>query len=180
MEIYMTKHKARPIALFTAIAVLSSLFAACTKPKASPEDILNLLTNEEAQLPTGRIYSSEAPEGSDGFLSEDILTVSYGFPESFDGLSSAAIRLSSYFHPCEFAVFLCKSANDAEDVALFCRNRIDTLRKYTSSSAELCSMSTEEYSRYINNAAVVISGRYVALIISSDTRALKRLFLRSV
>ena len=176
----MTKHRTRPIVLLVAIAMLSSLFASCTKQKASTDNIINLLTAEETNIPTGRIYSSEAPEGSDGFLSEDILTVAYGFPESFDGLSSAAIRLSSFFHPCEFAVFLCKSANDAEDVALFCRNRIDTLRKYTSSSAELCSMSTEEYSRYIDNAAVVISGRYVALIISSDTRAVKRLFLRSV
>lgn len=138
------------------------------------------LCESESGLPGGTLYSSEAREGSQNFLSYDILISAYLFPKDFAGLRSAAVWLPSQGYPYEFAVFICESNSAAEDVALFCRNRLDILNRYAAEAAAFCGMSYDDYVDHIRNAAVLKSGRYAALIISSDPDSAKRAFYSAI
>lgn len=166
--------RSKALAVFLTVLVLFAL-PSCGDSTTAPEIIDALLENEIAP-PACEKYYSDARIGSSSYLSPQLLSVAYGIPDGFDGIISAAVCLSSAGRPCEFAVFQCKSRAYTEDVALFCRGRIDSLKRNASSSAKFIGMTREDYLRYINNSAVVISGRWVALIISSDTQsALKAL-----
>ena len=160
----------------TAIALIFSIMLQSCSANPSPHDIVSALSANETSLPPGRIYYSEANEGSDGYLPSSLLSAVYGIPDGFGGIQSCAIRLSSFFHPCEFAVFLCDSPNTAHSVATFCRQRLDTLKRSALSSSSMCGMTAEEYLSYLENAVVLISGRYVSLIISSTPTSAKKAF----
>lgn len=163
------------LSLILVFAIAAAL-PSCAKVTPSPSDIVSALSAAEASLPNGMLYSSDAKEGEDAYLPPEMLSAAYGFPADFDGLVSAAIRLSSFCHPVEFAVFLCRSDNAAEDVALFCRVRLETLKSSASDAAAFCGMPADEYLSYLSHAAVIISGRHVALIVSSDPTAARRAF----
>ena len=63
---------------------------------------------------------------------------------------------------------------------LFCNQRIRSLMQNASLSAPLCNMSAAEYKEYISGAFVTVSGRYVALIISSDPDSARRTFIKAL
>ena len=155
-------------------------FSSCSSRPTSPQSIIRHLCESEVGLPSGSLYFSDAAEGSAKSLEKELLAVAYGIPIDFDGIESAAIWLSSVRHPCEFAIFLCKDANAAEDISLFCNQRIRSLMQNASLSAPLCNMSTAEYREYISGAFVTVSGRYVALIISSDPDSARRAFIKAL
>ena len=146
---------------------------------ASAESVAETLCRQEVGLPSGIIYTFNASEGATNFLSDDMLLGIYGFDRSLKGLTDGAVRFSSGFHPCELAVFVCEDFRSAEDIALHLKNRVALLQSNAARSAELCHMSEEDYREYTDRAAVIISGNYVALIISSDTPTAKRVFLRA-
>lgn len=164
--------------LLTVAIVL--LTVSCKSAPASPESAVRAMCAAEAMLPAGQIYHSDAPEGSPEYLPPELLASAYGIPKDYAGIEKAAVRLSGNGHPSEFAVFLCKDANTAEDVALFCRNRIASLALNSSFSSKLAEMSKEEYDGYLSSATVAISGRYVAFIISSDVPTAKKAFLKAI
>lgn len=172
----MIVSRLKMIAICTLCAVL--LLSGCAE-SATPEDLVRALVANEIGARDGRTYYFSASEGNDAYLSDDMLLSLYGFERELSGLSDGAIYLSGSFHPCEFAVFACDSTATAEDIALYLRSRLDTLDKNAAVAAPFCDMTVEEYRAYIENAAVVISGRYVALIISSDTPSAKKAFYRS-
>lgn len=161
--------------IFLTLIVLTS--SSCAGLPTPPKDIIDTLCLG-AELPSGTVYFTEAGDGY--VLMRELLAVTYGIPLDFDGIESAAVRLSSFKHPCEIAVFLCKSARAVEDISLFCSGRIRSLLDNASASSSLCEMSYEEYVSYVNGGLVVVSGRYVALIIAPDVQRLKRTFIRSV
>ena len=167
------------VAYMLAVAAVI-LFASCKKITAAPVVAVREMCAAEISLPAGNLYYTDAPEGSENHLPTALLAAAFGIPVGFDGIEKAAIRLSSGGHPCEFAVFLCKDANSAEDVSLFCKNRLRTLSLNAAFTSEMAGMSREEYDSYISSATVVISGRYVALIISSDTHVAKKAFLKAI
>lgn len=169
----------RLICLIMCLSALLTSLSGCAA-KTAPEKVVSALCENEIGLGGGRIYYFSAHEGDEGYLPDDMLLSLYGFDRGLSGLSDGAIYLSGFYHPCEFAVFVCESTSTAEDVALCLRNRIDTLRKSAALAAPFCDMTVEEYRAYIESAAVVISGRYVALIISSDAPSAKRAFYRAV
>lgn len=165
------------LALLLAAAHLLIFAAACGKSsKVSPEELVLSMCRKEAGLPAGTLYSSDAPEGSSGYLPPTLLLSAYGIPVDFSGIEKAAIRLSERKHPCEFAVILCRDGRKAEDIALFFRSRLELLERNSATAALLCGMTYEEYIFYVSNATILISGRYVALIVSSDPSAAKRAF----
>ena len=162
------------------IIALALIFPSCASGRVSPYDVLRAVCDAEAGLPAGTFYSTDANEESPEFLRPELLAVAYGIPLDFDGIEGAAIRLSGKHHPAELAVFLCKDANAVEDVVLFCHQRIKALIQNSDLSAAVCGMSAEEYKEYVSGATVISSGRYVALIISSDPRYARRAFLKAV
>lgn len=164
------------------IALLFTVIAFFTLPScqstATPREAVDALYEKEIAPPACKKYYSDARVGSPEYLSPEILSAAYGITDSFDGLISAAICTSPSGRPCEFAVFYCKSRAAAEDVALFCRGRIDTIKRNAAASAVFVGISLEDYMSYINNAAVIISGRWVALIISSDTPSAQKILYK--
>ena len=169
----------RLISLAVCLLTLLPFVFGCAS-KTAPEDVVLALSENEIGLGGGRMYCFSATEGDESYLSDDMLLSLYGFDRGLSGLSNGAIYLSGFCYPCEFAVFVCESTSTAEDVALSLRSRVDFLYKNSSVAASFCEMTVEEYRAYIESAAVLISGRYVALIISSDTESAKRVFYRSV
>ena len=156
------------------------VFSSCASEKTSPKEALLKICEAEARLPAGTIYSTDNDEGSPEFLRAELLAVAYGIPLDFSGIEKGAIRLSGARHPAEFAIFLCKDEKSVTDVIDFCNQRIRALQKNAVSSAPLCGMSREEYEKYLSGAFVAVSGRYVALIISSDPAVARRAFLRAI
>ena len=171
--------RSKLIALFLALMTVVGL-TACRTKIPSPAEIVGKLTENEPSLPMGKTYYSDAVKDSGEHLSAELLHSAYGIPEDFDGIISAAVYLSSFGFPCEFAVFYCKSRAAAEDVALFCRERIDTVTQNAPEASSFGSVKLEDYLSYLKNSAVIISGRIVALIISADEASARRALYKAI
>ena len=169
----------QPIKIFfCALICLVLTFASCAA--VPPENALDALVDSEIGKMGGSIYSLSADESEREYISDTALASLYGFDRTLDGLSGGAVYLSDFCHPVEFAVFLCHSTHTAEDVAMYLKKRVNILYENASKSARFCGMDEGEYRAYIKSAEVVISGKYVALIISSDVGTAKRAFYRAV
>ena len=173
------KHFIMLIAYILTVAAVLAIVSCKSTPPA-PMAVIEALCAAEAMLPAGTAYSSDAPKGDKEYLPPALLFSAYGIPDGYVGIEKAAVRLSGNGHPTEFAVFLCKDAEYAEDVALFCKNRLNALSLNSAFSSDLAGISKEDYDRYLSSAAVIISGRYVALIISSDVPAAKRALIKAL
>ena len=166
------------LVLCTLITLCLALSACASK--SSPESVLRALVEAEKGRVGGSIYFLSADEGENGYISDTAFASIYGFDRTLDGLSEGAIYLSDFCHPVELAVFLCNSTYAAEDIAVYLKGRIKTLYESASESARFSGINEDEYREYIRSAEVIVSGRYVALIISSDAREAKRIFCREV
>lgn len=162
---------------FIILAALILSAASCGR-RAAPVEIVNALMEVESSRSAGATYTSESREGQKDYLSPRLLASAYGIPPEFDGIISAAIHLSPFGYPFEYGAFYCKSPACAEDVALYCRERIDTLTENAADSARFIGVTVNDYLNCLRNATVIISGRQVVLIISSDTAAAKRALYR--
>jgi len=160
------------------LLLVSFCFSGCSKRTDPKEVILSMLERERA-LGEGRIYSLAEGEESDGYLSSEMLLSLYGFDRDISGLVDGAICLSQFYYPFELAVFVCESTLCAEDIALAFHNRLALLEKNAVFAAPFCQMSPDEYRAYIKDAEIIVSGRYVVLIIASDTAAVRRAFLQA-
>ena len=167
----------RILLIFLCFAILICFFG-CSSHR-SVEEAVALMKEADRTLGKVGFYSLDAEKGSENYLSDEMLLSLYGFDRSLSGLVGGAVCLSPFYYPFELAVFECASTLCAEDVALAFKNRLTTLRKSATVAAPFCDMTAEEYRAYIDDARVLISGRYVALVISSDAAAVVKEFLRS-
>ena len=167
----------RHICIFLCITVI--LCSSCA-PKSSPDSIVLALAENETDSVGGTLYSLSAEECEREYLSDEMLLSLYGFDRNISPLIDGAVYLSDFCHPCEFAVFICEDSYVAEDIALHFHNRLKLLSESASVSAAFCGMTVEEYKEYISSAEVVTYGRYVALIISTDTKSAKRIFFSKI
>lgn len=168
----------RIVCLFLCLFIITASISSCKSSK-EPREIILALIEAEANNPDGQIYHLFANEWEAEYLSNEMLLSLYGFDRGMRGLSGGAVYLSKFKHPCEFAIFVCESTSSTEDISLYLHNRIKLLSDNAEESAKLCNMSAEEYRTYISSAAVIISGRIIALIISSDIKAAKRTFYKA-
>ena len=138
------------------------LLCACAKEQATAAQVLSALIDAEIGLPAGQIYLSAAPEDDAAYLSPDLVAALYGegeLPWQLSLLEDYGLFLSTAQHPCEFAVFRVRARSDTDDVAAMCLSRLDTLRMHYKDSV---------YAAYLQNARVVVCGKYVLVLISSD------------
>ncbi len=141
--------------------------SSCEKNMPSTEKILSSLIQNEINLPSGQVYLSKSPKGEDSYVTDSLISSLYGggsMPPEHNDWIEFAIFLSSS-HPCEFAVFLCDSAQAALDTSKTLCSRLTALKNFWEGS---------QYSSYTDNAEVIISGNFCVLIISSDTVAAKK------
>ena len=138
------------------------LLCSCAKEQATAAQVLDALVAVEIGLPAGQIYLSAASEDDASYLSPDLVAALYGegeLPWQLSLIEDYGLFLSTAQHPCEFAVFRVRARSDTDDVAAMCLTRLDDLRMHYKDSA---------YAAYLQNARVVVSGKYVLLLISSD------------
>ena len=147
--------------LLLALSILL-LLCACAKEQATAAQVLDALVKAEIGLPAGQIYLSAAPEDDASYLSPDLVAALYGegeLPWQLSLLEDYGLFLSTAQHPCEFAVFRVRARSDTDDVAAMCLSRLDALRIHYKNT---------QYASYTQNARVVVIGKYVLLLISSD------------
>ena len=152
--------KKRGLALLILCCLLLSVGCAPSSP--APEQVLCALTDAEIGLPTGQLYLSRAEAHEATYLSDGMISTLYGngeLPWQLSLVEDYGIFLSSAQHPCEFAVFVCYSRSDTDQVATMCHARLDALRAHYTGTP---------FASYTQNARVAVVGRYVLLIVSSD------------
>ena len=114
------------------------------------------------------MYLSSAAEESQAYLSPDLMAALYGegeLPWQLSLVEDYGIFLSTAQHPCEFAVFRTYARSDTDELAALCCARLDDLRVHYKDTP---------YAAYVQDARVVVMGKYVLLLISSDpTHALR-------
>ena len=162
------KYKILSVIICCSLLWGSLSLISCSKEKPSTQSILNHLIKNEVSLPSGRVYLSTAPEGSDFYVSDSLLSALYGggsTPIESKLWIEYSIFLSTTAHPCEFAVFLCTDTNGASDTAKMLCRRLDILK-----SAWLDS----EYSAYVESAEITVLKNYCIFTISSDSKAQKK------
>lgn len=183
---------ARVASLILVFLVFFSLTSCLYSTELVPcDEILDAMISGEIALPAGKVYSSKAKEGEKGYISASLMRALYG-GEGSQELISGWIEYSFFLpdsdHPCELAVILCDSPENAKDTArLLCR-RLNTIKSVkgdgnratpfgiteAQNGAQQNDESSPDYSAYLNGAEVTISRNYVLLIISSDTAAAKK------
>ena len=160
-EVFVIK---RILALLLCIIICVLPLPSCTaKEPVSCRAVLGAMVDKEIGLPAGQIYDLSAPLGNDEYLDERVISALFGegsTPPMRAGWLDLALFLPNSSHPCEFAVFLCDSADTATDTArLLCR-RLDVVKSTKKNDANALMLSS---------AAITIMGNYVLFIISSDT-----------
>lgn len=151
-------------ALAWALIFALILLSGCGSQQASVESVLLTLTEAEVGLPAGQAYLASAQEDEVCYLPPDLTAALYGQgepPWQLALVEDYGMWLSSAQHPCEFAVFRCYARSDTDVVAAMCTSRLDDLRAHYKDS---------QYASYLQNAQVVVIGKYVLLLISADAQ----------
>ena len=144
------------------LTLCTLLFCSCARTETSVEEVLAALVDAEIGLPAGQIYHAFAPKESEAYLSPDLMAALYGEgepPWQLPLVEDYGIFLSTAQHPCEFAVFRTYAHSDTDDVAAMCCARLDALRIHYKDT---------QYAAYVQEARVIVIGKYVLLLISSD------------
>jgi len=166
----------RMLCLLCAAACILSV-CSCKGAAPTPYGLLVAMQEAEKPLPPGRVYLRSAAVEDGTYLSDELLTALFGngtFPPAMDGVCDAACFFS-YTHPCELAVFLCKSLSATKAVSQMCLRRLDTLRQYRSYEG----LSDAQVNAYLDAATVTVRGCYVILCVSSDPDAALRALRRA-
>ena len=151
---------------YVCLLILPLLLCACARTDASPEQILSALLDAEIGLPAGQVYLASAPQDCEAYLAPDLMAALYGEgepPWQLALVEDYGIFLSTAQHPCEFAVFRTYARSDTDDVAAMCCARLDALRIHYKNT-----QYAAQYAHYVQDARVVVIGKYVLLLISSD------------
>lgn len=158
--------------MLTCVLICMLICVICTScaPRTTPhaENVLLCMLESEKDLPSGRIYTSNAAEGDSKHTPNSLLSALYGegsMPVESGEWIEYAIFLSNTNCPCELAVFLCNSPQSALDTSKMLCRRLDTLKT---------GHKNGNYNAYMDNAAVTVSNNYCIFIISSDTPNAKK------
>ena len=139
----------------------------CTA-KRSCREIFEDYSRSYKALYSGALYTSEAREWEDGYISDELFSSLYDGADGKserDRIEECAVYLSSSMESfCEVGIFLCYGNADAESVAKMCHRRIFLISE---------TKKGEGYS-YKENSSVMIFGRYVVYTIQPDKRASER------
>ena len=152
--------------LVTAVCfVLCMLGSGAERETVSPYAVLSGILSVEVDCPVGTVYHSAAAEGEEGYFSSSLCATLYGdgdLPAEWASVEDFAIFLSATESPTELAVFLTPTRADAEEVAELCVERLGVLQRYYRGS---------DLEAYAAGGRVVVLGRYVVMVISSDSDA---------
>lgn len=145
----------------------------CSEGETAAVDILGDMTRELSGLPQGVVYTPDAEEGEEGYLSGALAEALYGegTAECFALVEDYAIYLSSFASPYEIAVFKCYSRSDALRIEQMCRARADIV--------SVALRETEFYS-LSGNIRIVRKGDTVVFCMTDEPDRSERLARRSI
>ena len=162
---------ARCVACLLAVCLALSLTSCAITPSVTPLEVVRAMHAAEKPTPQGKIYCLSVDEDNCETLTRELITVLFGdgvYPPEMDGVRDAACFLS-YRDACEISVFYCRSADEADDVAMLLLRRLELLRR-----------ERPDFAEKLESASVTVRGRWALLCISGDTPALLRVFRRTV
>ena len=159
-------------AIFLSLLLVFLSLPSCQKQEYTDcRQLLDILTEAEISLPSGKYYSLSAKEGDDEFLSDSLISALYGsnaLSKISEGWIDCSLYISFLEDPREFAIIYCKNKDYANDTARLLCARLSGIKAATDT----------KYSKMIEEACVSVVGNYAILIISSDSatgfKALKR------
>ena len=146
------------------------LIFSCTA-KRTPKDIFEEYSQAYDNLYSGSLYSSDAMEWEDGYLSDDLFSSLYDEPNKRserEKIEKCAVYLSSSMDRfCEVGIFLCYGNGDAESVAKMCHRRIFLVSE---------TQNGGDYSAR-ESSSVMIFGRYVIYTIQPNKKESEKAIL---
>ncbi len=161
----------KTISVLLSIVIVSVLVTSCGRNDRPKTDaVLGAMLSCVNDLKAGTVYTTASSPGAPDYLSESLLEALYGhgdFPDVLGRAESISLRASSGLYAEEFAVFLCSSSRDTEEIADLCLGRIDTIRYFINANSEKLSLDAN-ISVTLDNAKVIISGHYVVMAVSKD------------
>lgn len=168
-------HGLRAVLLLLAVGAVCALLGCRGQPPPSAREVLTAMM-EVAPLPPGEVYDSRAVSGNAvpgtvDVLDGTLLAALYGSAARGWGAGEdppvveAALFLSSRPEPAELAVFYCRDTTAALSVAAVCRERLELLRRTRVGTA---------YAAWVEEGEVTVSGNFVLLVVSPDTREVLR------
>ena len=165
----------RSAALFFAILIFFCPLTSCAEQKAPPtcREMLSAMTDAEIGLPSGKYYSSAAPEGDSEYLSDSLVSALLGggsYPTVAADWLDCSLFLSLGNHPCELAIILCQNHDAALDTARLLSTRLSSIK---------LTKTSPEYAEMLDTAKVAVKGNYALLIISSDSENALKVFMKS-
>ncbi len=155
------------------LCLLAALLG-CGRKDATPETVIRAICRAEPSLPAGRLYVLSAPSDDAKHPSDAWLSAMFGksdLPPAFSLVEDAAF-FTSYTHPCEFAVFLCKTADGTRAVSEVCLQRLNTLKLYWKGEGISDAV--------LQNAGVTVRGKWVILYLCQDPEGVLRAFRRTL
>lgn len=121
----------RAVSIFLAAILAAFSLSSCAR---RPSAHVALFDFCELIGEAGTLYSAEAREGEAGYIDEKFFSLMFGEDYSFSG-DWAVWLASSLSSVCEAAVFVCDGSYDASLVSEMLRERLDLVRKISSSSS---------------------------------------------
>lgn len=152
-----------------------SIFAVGCNGHICAEDALSAILSEVSSLPAGNAKSTTANEYDDDYLDMALLRIMFSEASSFGEekkIEEAAIFLSGTEELCEIIVAKATSYSDAEDIAELFAKRIGYLKSSPALSSESKSV--------LQNAKVVISGKFVLYTVSNYSEKICKVFKNSL
>lgn len=158
---------------FLVAALLCLSLFSCSSEEKDAYDILSSLMEKHTDLPAGVVYTPDAREGEEGYLSPVLAEALWGedAAEGFSMLSDYAIYMSSFAAPYEIGVFCCYSATDARRIEELCRSRADIIS---------VALRQTEFYGLCGNLRIARKGRTVVFLMTSDPDRSVRLAKRLI
>lgn len=156
--------------LLVAAVSICPLLGCRGQPPPTAREVLTAM-QEAAVLPPGEVYDSAAEPGTADALADSLLAALYGSAargwagEDDSPVVEAALFLSSRPEPAELAVLSCRDTTAALSVAAVCRERLSLLQR---------TWAGTDYAARVEKGEVTVSGNFVLLVVSPDTKEVLR------
>lgn len=137
--------KRTPLAIIVTIAAILASLVSCGTADLPIGRLGERFSDLYGELPAGRLYTTEANEWEEGYLSPELSEALFGIDatEEVVGLRDFCVYLGgSRDSVAEFGIFICESRSDAEAVSELCLYRLSTLRSPTYGAADTSAVDT--------------------------------------
>lgn len=163
----------RLFSVFFSLILCLTISSCGARESAGTDEILADIMEYCDGLPQGVIYTSDADEGEEGYLSPALAEALWGEDacEGFSMLEEYSVYLSSFATPYEIGVYRCYSSTDARRIEELCRARADIVS---------VALRKTEYYTLCQNIRICRRGREVVFLMTDSPEDTLRLAKRLI